>query len=280
MNFLFTVDHKFVKPLCVLLRSIKKNTSKRDRNVFYIPCISNDPFTKKEQALIKKQIKKIDIIHFLELPDDAVVYAHDRKRWGYQIWIKLTCLYFLPNSINKLLFIDSDCVINGDITSFYNKNNSSIPFIGIKEDNDKALARLNLPQDGNYLCAAFLLINPIEIRKKIPSLQELKAMITSFPYQYDCDEQDFFSYHFQDSLIAVNDRRYNFFVLWTENSPKEDIIVYHYAGSPKPWVDYRKKYSFHNFNIYWKYAIPVFGLTKYLKMLLRAFIVVIKKKIK
>lgn len=281
MNFLITSDNNFKKPLASLLLSIKNN-NQQEKNVFYYPYINDIKDSRIDATFLEKYTKANDVIIQFEVPSKCYLPSIGEYRWNYQVWLKLTCLFYLPHKINKLLYIDADCIVDSDLNELYNYE-LKIPVTGINEmeGNNKHLKRLGVVQDNKYICGGVLLIDPISFVNEFKNVDNLILQYKSIPFVPFFNEQDFLNYYYHDVLTPIYDEKYMFFVKKYKYSRKKHIAIYHYADVNKPWELFDYHYNIILFLKYWKYGIRVFGFFAFLKVVIKTitypFIVMFKR---
>ena len=152
--------------------------------------------------------------------------------------------YFIADLVDreKVLYIDSDTVINGDLKSIFSINLSGFPVAAVRDI------------DGSYNTGV-LLIDIAKWRELSISEQCLEICSNKKNEQLELEDfknsQSIFNQLFQDNCLEL-DKRYNvqvgydlvaFYNHWHEHFNLEyDPIVIHYTTNRKPWnssVSYR-----------------------------------------
>ena len=140
------------------------------------------------------------------------------KRFPYMAMVR--CYLSKILSEDKVLYLDVDTTIDGDLTELWNINMSNNMIAGIKED-----------WKWDYYNSGVLLMNLKAIRESglddtlIDILQKCKMQ---FP------DQDAMNFVFKRYKMPV-DNKFN--VLGRDEVYKQEIIVRHYAGIIKPWKE-------------------------------------------
>ncbi len=271
MNVLVTADHNFIKPLSTLILSISKNNQSEKIN-YFLPYIKSKSLSDKDKNLLKKYLKEDDTISFIELGEECMLQTPSSKpRWNYQLWLKFFSIFYLSDNMDRILYIDSDCLIVDNISAFYKTPFQDNKFIiGINEefrngnDNKVSLERIKIHSGFDYINVGIMLINVVRFKMAMKNPSYIINEYNGLPFTPQFYEQDYINYLHRQEIQYVTDRKYMFLAKWYVKEENEKIIVYHYAGSPKPWQYYESIYDKSIYKLYWKYAKKTFGMLKYL----------------
>ena len=254
----------------VLLQSIIDNAYEKNN---YDIIILEHTVTKENKKIISEMLQgknNISVRYFnpeyflsnISLYVSTSVYAREAYYTIFSPWL-------LPN-YDKLLVIDSDLILNGDIAEIYNQDIADylagackdIFFMGLvnlNEDGyrDYAKKTLKLNNIYNYINTGVILLNTEKIRNEF----KLEYMINkSKKSKYKIQEQDLINVLFE-KRIKFFSFKYNAYVYvcnyikrYIEDAPKkyyekyekiqQEQIIIHYAGQPKPWNNTNIPYSY------------------------------------
>jgi len=148
----------------------------------------------------------------------------------------------LPKVIedDKVLYLDTDTIVNGDITDFYNLDLKGDLVAGVIDSGIYSpqykymLYNIGLTEKDPYINAGVTLFNWKEIRNLNLCdiwLREINSKL------YGCHDQDVINMTCKGRLRVV-DLAYNVSLSTGLNIKPEDIKIMHYAGSreTKPWT--------------------------------------------
>lgn len=259
MNIIFAASDKFVKPAMVMIDSLIKNNP-GNHNFFFMYNSTKEINRNKIKKIILKNHSKYNEIYmnkekFARFP----IY----KRFGYELYFRLLMPYLLPNSINRVLCIDCDIVVNGSIESIYNldfKDNYLIAAPSPNEENNRLIN--NTCQ---YVGGGVVIYNVKKIKSDFSVEKIIDGFISNyekFPYL----DQDFLNVFYNGRILKV-DIKYNFIIyrnLKISSDSYNEIsrnIILHFPGRIKPWNFY---YGNKMYKIYWKYARHTLGILNYL----------------
>nr|MBA2761518.1 glycosyltransferase family 8 protein [Segetibacter sp.] len=150
-------------------------------------------------------------------------------------------LYFhalIPEGIDKLLYIDTDTIVIGDLKELYNIDIGNAPIAAVADPVPELRSDLGLYKEGQYFNAGVLLID-------IKNWREQK--VTENALQFILDHPEKIQYVDQDALNATLidkwfriDKKYNLSYLYVSlqvpaKALIKDAVIIHYTTSLKPW---------------------------------------------
>ena len=249
MNILVTINDKYIKQLNVLLNSIQKSNKCEKFNVY----ILNIDLNKKQIEEIKKGLDlekffineiKIDETEINNLP----VYE---QRYPLEIYFRIFASKYLPNDIDRVLYLDSDTLVINKLNELYYMDFEGNYFIAtthirkmLHKFNE---IRLGMEKDEPYINTGVLLINLKELRK-IKIEKEVTDFVQNNKKKLLLPDQDIISAIYGDKIKLVDDLKYNLgdrnLNYYNLNNPKSKIgikwicrntVIIHYFGKNKPW---------------------------------------------
>jgi Lipopolysaccharide biosynthesis proteins, LPS:glycosyltransferases len=142
----------------------------------------------------------------------------------------------LPEVIHddKLLYIDADAIVSGDISELYNSDISSCHVIGamdIGADRYNLKKPLGLKPYDIYINAGVMLMNLKKIREDKVNLTWVKEANSKL---YAAHDQCIINKTCKGK-IGLMSNKYNCSISTGLDLRKEDIKIMHYAGAEKPW---------------------------------------------
>lgn len=240
MNLLLTADQNYFVYMYVLIQSICYNSSE-SKITFYIACINVDQKDKDKLKLYFENIYKHINIVFITVPQHRK-YSDNLRVSTIKseiVYAKILCLDVLPDEVEKVLYLDVDTIVNGDLQALYETDISDftlaacggIGFCGAAEyDTDKKLK-------GQFFNSGVVLFNIKKMRHERFDLSEFIDQNNKY-YYYD---QGILNYLFCEKAKYVPTELFNFrFAVFenTETYNYKDAVVIHYSSvrTPyKPW---------------------------------------------
>lgn len=248
MNLLVTLDSAYIHILCVMLKSILISNPNTKFTVYMLnSSLTEDDFEKVNNYLQNDRIKLVDIKINDELLDGAPV----TDRYPKEMYYRIFAAKFLPQDIDKILYLDPDLIVRKELDSLYNMDLGDNYFaaashVGKFLTSFNAL-RLEMEDEAPYINSGVMLIN-IALLRKEQDLQEVFDYIEEKKNFLILPDQDVISAVYGERIITIDPFIYNMndrLFFSTESIKKgitvewvaENSVVIHYFGRNKPWKD-------------------------------------------
>lgn len=256
MNVLVSVNKGYLEKLKDFIFSFAYNNRKYDVNVYLMYIELDEKDIKNIGDFIKNKCKLNFIpVKFDSNPiEDMPVDDGEGGFFGLEAYSRLFSPYQLPDTIDRILYLDADMICDGDMGELYEMDFEDTCFMAC-EDEGAAIEdkrRLDLPDDYKYINSGVLLINTKKIRE-IYSQKDIIDLIVKQSSVLKYPDQDFINKNFQNRIKIIHKK----FNLVLKDIKKEeidfDIKIYHYAGSVKPWNDNVNRFDIAFVKPYYKY---------------------------
>lgn len=252
----FSCDDNYIPFLAVALESLEENASKNykyDIKILHTNTISEE----NQKKILNKYNKGVFNIVFDDINSMVESIAeklHTRDYYSKSTYYRL----FIPNlykQYNKVLYLDSDIVVKGDISEMYNIDIGS-NLIGATTDefvyktpifHKYFLNKVNVKRIKDYFNAGIIIMNCKKMRevdfegKFIDTISKIKFTVA----------QD------QDYLNAICRGKVKYISgVWDkmafedEKIKEKDVKIFHFNLDRKPWQKDGVLYEDH----FWKYA--------------------------
>lgn len=256
MNILLTINKKYVKLVNILLNSIQLSNKDTKFDVYILHReldIEDKNIIESGLDLNKFNIKMIKIDE-----EEVKNFPQYQKRYPKEIYFRLFATKYLPENINKILYLDSDTLVINKLDELYNmdfEGNFYIATTHVKKILRKINeVRLRIDDDVPYINTGVLLINLKELRK-IDVQKEVCEFVENNSKKLMLPDQDIITALYGDKIKIVDALRYNLgdrdlniYNLNHIKNPiglkwvKENTVIIHYYGRNKPWnKNYRGK---------------------------------------
>lgn len=238
INIAFCINDNYVEQLIVVLWSIMKNlTTGRDVNVWIVSSDMSDA-SKNYLRKLRLGFKNL-YLNFLDI--DAKELAQLPRTIDY-ISAETYYRYLLPNllpNVDKILYMDADIVVNGDISPLYDTDLANCYIAGADDSYIAAInhkPQIGLDNSELYVNAGVLLMNLKQMRTdNIPQklIDTTKNMASKVKYQ----DQDIINIVCRGKILEF-DSIYNYTShnILKEKSKYKHAVVIHYTGKNKPWM--------------------------------------------
>lgn len=246
MNVLISGDSFVLNPMLVLMRSIIENNRKI---VFYvIKTVLSDADVGRIRMLLEEyksnaEVRFIDIDEMDVRLVKRIHYQFFQNAMSYGTWLKLLCLPQLP--VDKILYLDTDIVVDGDLEELYGMAFGDNLIIGVPDAPTQDLSftkfRLSMSWEDTYMNAGVMLLNVQELRKTVSPQFLIECMEKNCERIYRDHDQGLINRLWHGKIKFAPDK-YN--ALSSESGKaiaarsQEQAVIYHWAGKTKPWSDY------------------------------------------
>lgn len=259
MNICLVINNEYVKYTKIFLISLFENNKDKSFNIYIIHSGLNENNINNLRELINKYNSRLYL-----LPIEESIFENAPDFWGTsskETYYKLLIPEIIPDGIEKVLYLDVDIIINGEIDGIYNMDLKD-KLLGVRPDyfvnrfETNYKESLGIKRNEIYFNAGVMLFNLYKF-KKIYNKEEIFRYIDEHKEIIKFHDQEVFNALFHNDIVICQGK-------YNEFSRYKGIIDYikyklhlytrksiiHYAGR-KPWNDrYFGKY----YNLFWKYA--------------------------
>ena len=229
INLLFTMNRNYVMPCIVALTSIFENDKESDFTVFLLHSGITDFEIKKIKELADKynqEIKEIEV--------DGKYFADiDSKRWSRETFYRLLTKEYIPEDLDRILYLDCDIIVTDSLLKFYNIDfTDKYLATPVFEEGQHQGGRLGLPKDSVYFPAGFLLYNLKKINN-IFGYENILSKIKEYEDKLIFNDMDLLNILLFDKVKIINK---DFYYIGEDKdfNEKKPASIVHYSAS-KPW---------------------------------------------
>lgn len=256
-------DNNYAPYLSSLIQSILENTRRPSDVDFFV--MSKD-LTKRNQSFLRHQVEDASsTITFIDLTSavDTLEEIELTDWFTIEILFRLLLPDLLPN-IDKILYLDSDIIVLGDVAELFNVDLGD-NLIGACLDPDMAgncagfdpsrkaylVEEVGLNDPYSYFQSGMLLMNLAQFRQDVPT-SKLLQVASSRTWKYN--DQDTLN-NVASGRVTFIHMKWNFLVDWGDEEVRSKTIfpmapdfifqeyeaaasspcIIHYAGFQKPW---------------------------------------------
>lgn len=296
INILCATDNNYAPYCGIMLTSLFESNREGAFNVFvFVDGCLSDMNQKKYKKLEQRYDCKVNIMTI----DDRLLEncpVNNQKNVDNHSWVSKPTYYrllaseILPKEIQKVIYLDCDIAVVGDIKPLWNVNLTGKAIAGVVDcDGEKNRIRMGNPAQSTYINAGVALYNLDYWRENHLSNQFFEY-IRKNEAKLLLMDQDVVNGVLYDKIQLVPER-YNFQVAffakgyWSDypESFKQTILsenkvvaIVHYVGGIKPW-DHRY-YGFPYYSIWDKYRKKSLWKKNYITKPLATYIKFLVKK--
>lgn len=270
INLLVTLNSNYIKPLKVMLKSIFINNQDEKFNIYLLHSSLEDHELKDLYQYIERHG---NIFTPIKIEDDYFQDAPTPLHYTKEMYYRLLAYKFLPEDLERILYIDPDTLIINPIKELYNMDLGDYLFAAAYHDKItvKRINRIRLyPYDIQaYYNSGVLLMNLNEIRKCIDE-NEIFDFVEENKSKLIMPDQDILNALYSKNIKSIDEKLYNYDVrfyryyklmtrgLWDMDHVIRNTVILHFCGKKKPWnKDYRG--LFHSlYKHYEKIALDTF----------------------
>lgn len=239
-NILVSANSTYVMPLAVMLTSLFKNNSAQIDVYLLWSELSAADLELLERLVLSHGSRLIPI----EINQEVFQGAPTLKYISRETYFRLLAADYLPSAIGRVLWLDADIIVNGDIMPFYNMDFDRNFVVAcsygdpMRETIHKNCQSLGFPDDKTYFNAGVMLCN-LEAWRTL----DIHAMIAnhlSEGRKLQFPGQDLTNLLFHGHVKIVDYKYYNSMIHCI--CDKEDLrfahenaVIIHFPGEAKPW---------------------------------------------
>ena len=247
-NVLFTIDKGYICHMRVTLRSLILSNA----NKFFNAYIMSADIEDDDLALLKKEFEKSCAFKIIKMDDGEFEGFPTVKRYPVAIYYRIFAPILIDDDIDRLLYLDCDTIVRGDIDLIYMQDFCGNYYIGCTQIRNflrymNAL-RLGVDKDFVYLNTGVVVMNVKELRKVL-NVEEIKQFTLKNKRKMILYDQDIIYKFFGDKIKLADTRKFNLSDrrIRIENMRidrdekidadwiEENAVILHYLGKNKPW---------------------------------------------
>ena len=252
MNILVSLDSNYINALEVMLTSLLVENQEEKFDVYVLnSSISFEEFKEIKYSLDANRCRIIDV----KVDEDQFKDAPISDRYPKEMYYRILAAKLLPESVDRILYLDPDLVIINSIDELYNMNLGDKYFAGAthigKQLNIINEMRLSMPAESEYINSGVLLMN-IKLLRKEQDEKEVFDYIKENSLKLFLPDQDVINALYGDKIVIIDAEKYNMGEVYYKkikylpggSEEKIDMkwvvnntCIIHYCGRNKPWKE-------------------------------------------
>ena len=264
MNIATALNQKYINYTIVMLTSLCENNPVHIDAYLLHSELTDENIKYMQNCLSQYNIALIPITVDKELFDDR--FPRNSK-WSLEAYYRLFLLDYLPASVERILYLDVDLIINKSLEEFYTVDfgtdeiiacadcHGLIGWEGRKEKQRQMFAPM-IEMEYQYFNSGVMLLNISQMRGKYNFNFYLQA-IMEWNFEMYAPDQDILNYVHWQHIGYIDPYTYNLVACqaYNEHIPyadvKENAFIIHFTG-PKPWNTTDVHFDIEK--IWWDYA--------------------------
>ena len=247
LNLLFCVNRKFLSLFVSCLTSIARSGGYGHYDAYVL----HSDFAQPEiDALGRDFLGTVDF-HFIRVPETLFDGFPETSRYPKQIYYRLAAHLLLPETLERILYLDVDTVIINPLKELYETDFAGNYYIGCTHTRELLTkinqARLHSEKAVSYINTGVLLLNLPALRENV-RLEDIRDYTNERKHALILPDQDILTALYGDKVKLADTMRYNLsdriLAFYNGNHPRERVdldwvrqnsVVIHYCGKNKPW---------------------------------------------
>lgn len=247
-NILVAINQGYVKHFLTMVNSL---TSSNPNGVFDIYIMHSDLTDEDKARIVSKISKNVNPI-YLYMDKSLFKGAPKVKRYPYEIYYRIFAPQLLPDSVDRILYLDSDLIVHNNIDELYNQPFDGNLFVACTQIRGFVTwlnrLRMCVGKKFYYMNTGVMVMNVAELRKVIDTEKIFKFMKSNGWRMYLYDQDVLFKFYgnriklIDPKLYNLSDRYITFYNMRTKKKNHIDLnwveknnIIIHYLGRNKPW---------------------------------------------
>lgn len=263
MNIVINIDKNYVGIASVMLYSLLEN-NKTPTDIY----IFNDDLRKEDIERINNSLLEFNNYNLIDIKINSTMFPVDTstltKRWGKAVFYRLLVSEFLPETVDRALYMDTDIIVDGEIINLYNidlKNNYIAACLDTEVSDLFDNSRIGIDNANIYFNSGVVLFDIQRIRRdNILDISNINTVINNMGDNLLFPDQDLLNVIFVGKTLVLEYRKYNFLCARSRYSSRllrmygRKAVIFHYGGEQwhRPWnYFYVGKFA----KLFWKYAL-------------------------
>ena len=245
INILVTLDENYVPYLNIMLSSMLQSNSDCFFDVYLLHSAIGEDKVLKTKEILRESGKLI----MVKAKDIGLGNAPTTSRYPEEIYYRIFAAKYLPDTVDKVLYLDPDIIVNGSLRPLYNMPLDEYYFAAashtgpfLRKFNE---IRLDMDDESPYINSGVMLMNLKRLREE-QNYEDVFDFIEKRKSFLMLPDQDIISSLYGSKILALDTFRYNMTErLYLQHAPfekdfdidwvKKNSVIIHYCGRNKPW---------------------------------------------
>lgn len=245
INILVTLDENYVTYLNVMLTSLFHSNRDCSFDVYLLHASVPEAAMEETKRILGESGKLI----MVKAKDVGLDNAPTTSRFPREIYYRIFAAKYLPDTLDRVLYLDPDIIVNGSLKKLYNIPMEDYYFAAASHTGDFMRKvneiRLDMEMDAPYINSGVMLMNLKRLRAE-QSYEDVFEFIEERKNLLILPDQDIISSLYGSKILALDTYRYNMTErLYMAHAPfekgfdldwvRQNSVIIHYCGRNKPW---------------------------------------------
>ncbi len=244
INILVTLDENYIPHLNVMLTSLLYNNPEKHFRVYLLHTNIRQEALEDTRFILKNKGELIPVA----AKNIGLNNAPTTSRYPVEMYYRIFAAKYLPESLERVLYLDPDLVVNGSIEGLYSMDLGDYYFAAASHTG-KFMTKLNglrldMDDEAPYINSGVMLMNLKKLREE-QNLEDVFNFIEEKENLLFLPDQDIISSLYGSKIIEIDTLKYNMTeLLYMQKVPVEkdflgwvrkNSVIIHYCGRNKPW---------------------------------------------
>ncbi|MCX8736207.1 glycosyltransferase family 8 protein [Lactobacillus sp. B4026] len=249
IEILVTIDQNYIKPLEVMMYSMKLNNMEQNFCIWLIHDNIADSALRnltKYGEQIGMQVKTVAMNNNITFPD-SLLNLHDYPK---EMYFRLLSGQVLPASLHRVLYLDPDILVINSLRKLWELDLAGNMFAAAVHegltDIMSSINNIRLGTTTGYFNSGIMLMDLDEMRKKV-KIEDITAAIEKNHDTLILPDQDILNYLYGEDILKIPETLWNYdaraYSVYLARSTgdcniewvMENTSILHFCGKPKPW---------------------------------------------
>lgn len=247
INILVTLDHNYIPHLNVMLHSLLHSNPDCSFCVYLL----HSALVSEDVASTEKVLSDRGKLILINASEVRLEGAPITSRYPKEIYYRIFAAKYLPEDIDRVLYLDPDLIVNGSIRELYDLPMEEYYFAAashtgplLRKVNE---LRLDMDEESPYINSGVMLMNLKRLREE-QNYDDVFAFIEKRKKLLILPDQDIISSLYGRKIYPLDTYRYNMSeALLQMHAPfereldlewvRKHSVIIHYCGRNKPWKE-------------------------------------------
>ena len=245
INILVTLDENYVPYLNIMLSSMLHS----NRDCFFDVYLLHSAIREDKVLKTKEILGESGKLIIVKAKNIGLGNAPTTSRYPEEIYYRIFAAKYLPDTVDKVLYLDPDIIVNGSLKPLYNMPLDEYYFAAashtgpfLRKFNE---IRLDMDDESPYINSGVMLMNLKRLREE-QNYEDVFDFIEKRKSFLMLPDQDIISSLYGSKIFALDTFRYNMTErLYLQHAPfekdldidwvRKNSVIIHYCGRNKPW---------------------------------------------
>jgi lipopolysaccharide biosynthesis glycosyltransferase len=245
INILVTLDENYLPYLNVMLASLLHSNRDCRFDIYLLHSSIPDSALTETRNILADDADLIPI----KAKNIGLDDAPTTSRYPKEIYYRIFAAMYLPNTLDRILYLDPDIIVNGSLKPLYNLSMEAYYFAAashtgafLRKINE---LRLDMEEECPYINSGVMLMNLKRLRAE-QNYEDVFEFIKRRKNFLILHDQDIISSLYGTKIFELDTFRYNMTEnLYMAHTPfekgfdldwvRKNSVIIHYCGRNKPW---------------------------------------------